>query len=121
MNNLEYCKNKKDSEVIKYLKEYNLYYEGRFDVEDIKFLICSILKPRNYEESDIIRKEILEKDNDKNTALYYTVRGFKEKAIDCLLKNNFDVNMQNTNGNTPLHMACKDISGNGEMIQYLVE
>ncbi|ORX40387.1 ankyrin [Piromyces finnis] len=61
------------------------------------------------------------KDNDKNTAaLYYAVRGFKEKAMDYLLKNSFDVNVQNINGDTPLHMACKNIMGNGEMIQYLL-
>ncbi|ORX52952.1 ankyrin repeat protein [Piromyces finnis] len=29
--------------------------------------------------------------------------------------------MQNINGDTPLHMACKDIRGDGEMMQYLVE
>jgi len=47
MNNLEYYKNKKNSEVIKYLKEYKLYNEDNFKSDEIKTLICLIIKNCN--------------------------------------------------------------------------
>jgi len=47
MNNLEYYKNKKNSEVIKYFKEYKLYNEGNFKSDEIKTLICLIIKNCN--------------------------------------------------------------------------
>ncbi|KAG4092743.1 hypothetical protein H8356DRAFT_1294369 [Neocallimastix lanati (nom. inval.)] len=47
MNNLEYYKNKKNSEVIKYLKEYKLYNEDNFKSDEIITLICLIIKNCN--------------------------------------------------------------------------
>ncbi|ORX46918.1 hypothetical protein BCR36DRAFT_455308 [Piromyces finnis] len=59
MNNLEYYKNKKDSKVIKYLKEYNLYNDGNFNSDSIKLLICFIIKDNTKRIS--YRNEMLKK------------------------------------------------------------
>ncbi|ORX64140.1 hypothetical protein BCR32DRAFT_251268 [Anaeromyces robustus] len=58
MNNLEYYKHKKNSIVIKYLKEYNLYNEGNFKSEEIKLLICLIIKDLSLPK--LKKQEILE-------------------------------------------------------------
>jgi len=60
MNNLEYYKNKKNSEVIKYLKEYNLYHEGNFDSEDIKLLIFLIIYKFKLDNKEIMEKVLKE-------------------------------------------------------------
>ncbi|KAG4082771.1 hypothetical protein H8356DRAFT_1345348 [Neocallimastix lanati (nom. inval.)] len=94
MNNLEYYKHKKNSNVIKYFKEYKLYNEGNFKSEDIKRLICLIIKNINI-INESFRKEILEKWNnyfkfDNNfiskLLLYYKNKNsFSKKEFKLLL------------------------------------
>jgi len=60
MNNIDYYINKKNSVLIKYLKCYNMYYEGFFEADDIKSLICSLIRDNEINAIENVLKELFE-------------------------------------------------------------
>ncbi|ORX78126.1 ankyrin [Anaeromyces robustus] len=133
MNYLEYYKHKENLNVIKYLKQYNLYNEGNFKSEEIKRLICLIIK--NLRLTKLKRQEILEsvlkelfenyrydRDYEGETPLhkaYIQYRYCKKYIIDKLLKRGANINAKDNEGETPLIIACK--YGNEKVVKVLVD
>ena len=49
-------------------------------------------------------------DNLRNNALHYAAKDENEKILSCLIDAGCDVNMENKDGATPLHIAAKHSS-----------
>ena len=60
MNNIEYYKNKKWSIVIQCLQKYDIYKEGNFASDEIKLLICLLIKNQKQKLLERVLNEILE-------------------------------------------------------------
>ena len=59
-------------------------------------------------------------DDDKWSALHYATQNYYTEIVKLLIKNNADVNIKDSNGNTPLSNAvfhCPD--GSGDLIYLL--
>jgi len=82
---MDYYKNKNNAVVIKFLKEYGIYYNGCFEWHEIKIVLCSLIRDNNINDLKEVLKELSENHRyDKEDELNKPFKSTNEYIINLL-------------------------------------